>query len=417
MQSQMSEDTEGVIQSWTYELPLDLISSVNADGSVVLNSDDALQVMLDQQHLINNDLLAAKERANAINASLKWQLEQEKARAEKVTTGYILLKEHEQVRIALAKKLNESESINKKLTESNKLMSIDLDSIKPALEQCYEANKQLMFKFNKSKEKIANAVKRELENEAVFAESAKAFQEEIKLLRTQRTRSITNIKNLKDDLASAKLELKEARELVAISGRQVLWENKRRGTYLTYLGIKEVDGEQPVAADGTELDLNKPIFQFHHPSGVSRMVLCGKTDETKAIFCANTAASMPTEKEKREISALVDKTNFDQVQDYFEQQEVERQSKSKFVSESAKAIKKNGSLTKAKAKSALKELKSKEVGEMSPEAIQAITDAHMLAEDELMNSSKDKVRTIRNVASKMSESKRKKNRAKRKKSK
>jgi hypothetical protein len=438
MQSQISEEIEGIIQSWSYELPLNLVSTINPDGSIVVNSDDALQIMLEQQHLINNDLQAEKDRAEAINASLTWQLEQEKIkgtkveyRVEKVSTGYVPLREHEQVRIALAKKLTDSElvnkvtiesnkkltEINKELSESNKLMSVDLDSIKPALDQCYEANKQLIIKLNNSKEKVANAVKRELESESVFIRGADALKEEMKLLRTQRTRGITTIKNLKEQLDSAELELKKAREIVAVSGSQVLWENPRRGTYLTYLGIKDIDGEQPKAVDGTELDLSKPVFQFHHPSGVSRIVLCGKTDDTKAIFCANTAASMPTEKEKREISELVDSTNFDQVQEYFEKKEAQRKGKAQFVSAAAGKIKRNGTLTKAKALRALKVLETKEINDMSPEEIQTISDAHMLAEDQILNTHEGRVREIKSISSKMPESKRAKNRLKRKKKK
>jgi hypothetical protein len=421
MELEVCQDIENIVQSWTYELPLSLISSVNTDGSIILNSDDALQVMLEQQHLINNDLLAAKDKAVAVNASLKWQLKQEKMKPErveyrerKVTTGYISLKEHEQVRIALAKKLDEHELASGVLTESNKLMSVDLDSIKPALEQSHAANKQLIIKLTKSKEQVASSVERENANAKTFDQGAKAFQEEIKLLRSQRTLGIATIKNLKDRLVTTEQELKKTREIVAVSSKHTLWENKRRGTYLTYLGVRGTDGEQPTATDGTELDMSKPLFQFHHPSGVSRVVLCGVTDKTKAIFCSNTAASMPTEKEKREISELVDSMNFNDVHEHFEKQEADRKSKTKLVGEAASKVRSTGSLTKAKAKSALKELRNKNVEDMSPETIQSITDAHMLAEDELMNSRDSKVRAIKNIDSKMTESKRNKNRAKRK---
>lgn len=423
MEAQVSENIGSMLHGSNYEIPQELEEEINSCVSIML-----LQNSVGNESVKNN--LA---RANAQVSSLKWQLEQEKnlveqernKRVKKDTSGYILLKEHNLIKDNLAKKLRELEQsksvpaeqleelrqINKALTETNELLSVDLDSLKPSLEQSHEANRQLIIKLDKSKEKVQAAIAREEESGKKFLKANELSNETIKMLRSERAVQNSNVKVLKDKVAEMSVDLKDSRELVAISGRQVLWENKRRGTYLTYLGVRDVGESKPQAVDGTELDMNKPIFQFHHPSGVSRMVLCGAEQETAVVFCANSAPSMPTEKERREISELVETINFGQVQEYFDKQQAQRESRSKFVSERTKEINNSGSLSQGKAKKALKELNAG--GKISEETAKVVTDAHLLAENDLLNKD-DKLVEVRVKASKMSESKRNKNRSKRK---
>ena len=370
MTTQLSEDISNIVQAWTYELPIGMVKGLNPDGSIIVDGSEALEEMLNQQQELTIQHEEALDDSKTKISSLEWQLSLNKNSSTElkelkvandaltqenlalalakpkevkvmVTEGYISLDEHHAIRQPIANELHDHKHLNKKLTGELKLLSVDLGSIKPALEQAHEANKQLVIKFNKSKEKIQSAVERELASAKTFNEGVKAFEDEIRMLRTERTVQHNEMRKLRVKLSDQDVELKDARELVAISGRQVLWENPRRGTWLTYMGLMDNGSDRPKVVDGTELDMNKPIFSFHHPSGVSRMVLCGKDDENSVIFCANTVASKPTASERESISELVKTIDFDQVQQYFDEQKAKKASRTKFVSEKAIAIHKD----------------------------------------------------------------------------
>jgi|GEM_PF-5112070 len=421
MSTQFNEEIQKAVQSFSYEIPRELEDEISSSLQLLL-----LQKTVDHQK--TKDELA---RSSATVSSLNWQLEQERIkppkieyRVEKVSTGYISLKEHDRIRLNLAKKLKESENsvktlkdngvLNAELTETNKSLVNELSDLKPALEQSHEANRQLMVKLSKSKDKVSSAVKRENESAGKFIKAEKSFQQELTKLRSERAQYNSSTKMLNDKLKEALAELKDARELVAISGKQVLWENKRRGTWLTYLGVQPVGEERPSAVDGTELDMNKPVFSFHHPNGISRMVLCGTDEENAVIFAANTAVSMPTAFERKEISELIADVNFEQVQEHFDKKQAELASRTTYVAKKAKQVNNSNVMSKAKARKALKELRAG--GDISPETANVVTGAAVLAEHDSL-SRDEKVDKIKRISSKMSESKRAKNRAKRKKKK